>query len=206
MNFQDSLDQLFVTFDDKELTIVTHNIKQTACLLQPLSMQLLTFMEEKAIKHDEFLAQICLPLSHFDLTTKQNKRQLFLSLEKLSALFTSLPTVEAYVFNKQVNIALKQASLDKIKCHNKVLKFNSYSSSTLPNKIQQVQQHLNEINTAGYVDCLYQLQAGHLQIVNQSPSACLIYQQGMILYGELSPLQQLEAQKLFKKRSKKASA
>lgn len=200
MDFQYSLDQLFIAFNNKELDIVNNNVKQTTCLLQSLSMQLLTFMEEKAIKHDEFLAVTCLPLSHFDAAAEQDQRQLFLSLEKLSALFTCLPAVEAYVFNKQINIALKKANLHQTKCKASVLKFNSYSSGTQSEKVQQVKKRLNGTNIADYSDCFYQLQAGHLQIINESPDSHLIYQQGMILYGELSPLQQLEAQKLFKKQ------
>ncbi|MCG6199892.1 hypothetical protein [Psychromonas antarctica] len=69
-------------------------------------------------------------------------------------------------------------------------------------KLAQLQQSFHSTKTCDYLDCFYQLQAGKLQVVNTQQS----FHQNMILYSELSPLQQLEAQKLLKQKRNVASA
>jgi hypothetical protein len=65
--------------------------------------------------------------------------------------------------------------------------------------VQKVQAKQKEYK---YLDCFYQIQEGNVQILDGLPGS----QQFSLIYSELSPLQQLQAQKLCKKKSERISA
>lgn len=185
-----TLDKLFAGFDAQQIATIDKDLKQILTLLDSSGHQVLILMQENNIKPDEFLADKCLPLIRFNLLPDKNQQKIFLSREKLNKLFTEIPTVEAYIFKSAIETALQKRKSDLQKVQ-----------SLLPPKVDHNKPSSGP-TPPRYLECFYQLQEGKLQIVDNQQE----YQSGMLVYSELSPLQQLEAQRLCKESKKRASA
>ena len=126
---------------------------------------------------------------------------MFLSMELLAELFTSLPTVEAVIFKAQIHAAqfsvqetnqalsllLSSQDLDKrVEKRDPVVQFNHYQTSPKQSLLLLAEQEKE------YLNCFYYLQAGELYIASGEN-----VDSDMLLYSELSPLQQLKAQQMF---------
>lgn len=199
---QTTLADLFASFSPQQALTVEQNIKKTLPSLDSPSHELLILMEDKNIKFDEFLADKCLPLLRFYLAPSAMQQEIFLSQTQLAELFSSIPVVEAYVLKQKIENTLHYLT---IRGDNSVVAFPQSDNKlriTESAKLAQLQQSFNRTKTCDYLDCFYQLQAGKLQIVDSQQS----FHQNMILYSELSPLQQLEAQALLKQNKSVASA
>jgi hypothetical protein len=191
---QATLADLFASFNPQQALIVAQNIEQTVPSLDSPAHELLILMEDKNIKFESFLADKCLPLLRFYLAPTAMQQDIFLSQSQLAQFFSSMPVVEAYVLKEKIEIT--QHNLQS-RNNNSVVAF-PHSDNTLQVtdsvKLAQLQKSFHSEKTCAYLNCFYQLQAGKLQLVDSQQS----FHQNMILYSELSPLQQLEAQTLLK--------
>ncbi|PKF62626.1 hypothetical protein CW745_04175 [Psychromonas sp. psych-6C06] len=209
---RETLTQLFSTFSLQEVIMVNQNLSASWHLMTLPPAQIITAMQEKQVSIEQFLGKKCLPLIRFYLADKETQKALFLSEEQLSKLFISLPAVEAMVFKEQIQraqLAVKQTnqalasllstqeqsceSLSMVSRKDPIVQFNQYQA--------QQKQSLAKLAEADkqYLDCFYYLQGGELHIVAQRQEL----ESNMLLYSELSPLQQLKAQELFKLSIKK---
>lgn len=212
MNFllknRETLALLFNSFSLQEIMQVNHNLNESWHLLITPPEQLLTAMNEKQVSIESFLGKKCLPLIRFYLAEQALQKETFLSTDLLAALFTSLPAVEAMVFKEQIysaqlsvqknnhalscllsGEALQPLPVDNSEAIVQLKKYQSASKQSLALLSESDKQYLN---------CFYYLNAGDLFIVAEGQSV----DSDMLLYSELSPLQQLQAQKLFKISSK----
>ncbi|WP_022940230.1 hypothetical protein [Psychromonas hadalis] len=197
---RDTLTQLFSTFNLQEILLLNQNLNSSWHLLTSPPAQLLLAMKERQVNITCFLGKKCLPLIRFYLASQQSQKTTFLSMELLTTLFISLPAVEATVFKAQIQkaqYALQQTnqalsellSGQVLKSSEKsklVVQFNHYQSNNKPSLTQ-----LAEMDKK-YLNCFYYLQAGDIFVVAEGQGIDV----DMLLYSELSPLQQLKAQQL----------
>lgn len=199
---QTTLISIFASFNPQQALIAEQNINSTLASLDNPAHELLILMDDKKIKFDEFLADKCLPLLRFYLAPAAIQQEIFLSPTQLMEFFSSIPVVEAYVLKEKINMTMCYLP---VRGDRSVVAFPQSDNAlrtTGAAKLAQLQQSFHSTQSCNYLDCFYQLQAGKLQIVDSQQS----FHQNMILYSELSPLQQLEAQKLFKQNRRIASA
>lgn len=200
LNNQETLTDLFKTFNLQEILVVNQNLRQSWHLLSLPPEQLLIAMEKQEVAIDTFLGKKCLPLIRFYLASEEDQKSLFLSIDLLGLLFISLPPVEAAIFKQQIQRA--QAAVQKTNqaislllendgvCDHferadPVIQLNQYQTTKnqQSNKEDEVKQYLN---------LFYYLQAGELFVMVEGKTI----DNDLLLYSELSPLQQLHAQKL----------
>lgn len=199
-----TLDELFASFDVQKIIAVDESLKQTLSILDSAAHQVLIFMHEKKIKYDEFLTDKCLPLIRFYLAPGEVQEQTLLSAERLAALFTEIPAVEAYVLKNAIVMALqkRKSTLQKLLNQSPAALKQAHSQKQYElHAVQETDSSLNSPQTPDYLDCFYQVQAGELRIVDKQYG-----EQPLLVYNELSPLQQLEAQRLCKRSSNRISA
>jgi len=198
---RETLTCLFKTFNLQEILQVNQNLKQTWHLLNIPPPALLIAMEKEQVSIDTFLGNKCLPLIRFYLADRERQKAVFLSTDLLSALFVSLPAVEATIFKQQIqraqltvqqanlaiSLLLDNESLDtELEKIDAVIQLNHYQKDK--NKLVNKQDD----KLKNYLNCFYYLQAGEL-FVGESGKKI---DNNLLLYSELSPLQQLQAQKL----------
>ena len=204
---RETLTHLFSTLSLSEVLSVNQNLNASWHLLALPPAQLLKAMKEKQVNIEHFLGSKCLPLVRFYLADQQSQKQVFLNAELLALLFTSLPAVEAIIFKGQIHkaqLAVQHASqalssqlsdeylTKKVEIKDPVIVFNGFlSSNKFSAKKSLIQLQETEKQ---YLNCFYYLKAGELFIAVEGESLDV----DMLLYSELSPLQQLKAQKLFK--------
>jgi len=202
---RDTLTELFNTFSLQDILQVNKNLDISWKLLATPPKQLLDAMKMKQVNIECFLGKKCLPLIRFYLADKQQQKSIFLSSELLGQLFVSLPAVEASIFKGQVQraqLAVQQTNqaLSSLLC--------SQDLTAQLNKSDAV-VHLNHYQSNGkqslsllaeqdkeYLNCFYYQQAGELFIAKTGE----VIDSDMLLYSELSPLQQLKAQQMFDKK------
>jgi hypothetical protein len=188
---QFTLDELFASFNVQQIALADKNISATYHCLDSSGHQLLTLMHDKKISYDEFLANRCLPLIRFYLAPINIQRETFLSEEKLMRLFNEIPTVEAYLFKKAMELALQ---------YRKNMQHNTLPIAHLP--VPNELSNPAHPKKAIYANHVYCIQSGYLEICD-NPA---IQQQNLLSYTDLSPLQQLEAQKICKEKYNLISA
>lgn len=198
----DTLTQLFSTFSLQEVLIVNQNLHASWHLLVMPPSDLLLAMQKQQVSIEHFLGKKCLALIRFYLSESETQKKVFLSKPLLAKLFSSLPPVEATIFKQQIQKAQKtlqqtNQTLSSLLCSQdipqqlstveSVVRFDSYlCNKTVPlSQSRQVDK--------SYKNCFYYLQSGELQIVEGEQ----LVDNTMLLYSELSPLQQLQAQALF---------
>ena len=195
---QFTLDELFASFDLQQIAIIHEYIKETCHRLDLSGHKLLTLMHHKNISYDEFLSNRCLPLIRFYLAPLEIQQHTFLSREKLATLFSGLPTVEAYLFKNAMELALQ---------HRKNIQSSTLSFPHLPNQNESTCL-TRELSIAKhqpqsiYSERVYQIQEGNLEVIDNTTSQ----PQNVLSYADLSPLQQLEAQKICKEKYNLISA
>lgn len=199
-----TLDELFASFDVQKIIAVDQSLKQTLSILDSSAHQVLILMHEKKIKYDEFLTDKCLPLIRFYLAPGDVQEQTLLSAERLAALFAEIPAVEAFVLKNAIATAVQKRKSTLQKLLNQppaALKLAHPHKQPELHSVQEVDRLLNSPQTPDYLDCFYQVQAGELRIADKQRS-----EQPLLAYNELSPLQQLEAQRLCKRSRNRISA
>ena len=204
---RDTLTTLFATFSLQEVSLINRNLTASWEFLTLPPEQILQAMEEKQLNVELFLGKKCLPLIRFYLADKKQQKDTFLSKKLLFQLFINLPAVEAVVFKKQIRSAQRahlnanqmpysQLSGNRIgkKSETKypVIQLNGFQSNNNIHTKQSISQ-LTEIDKP-YLNCFYYLNAGELFLATEEATIDV----DMLLYSELSPLQQLTAQKMFK--------
>lgn len=201
---KETLTQLFSTFSLREVLQVNQNLSASWHLLATPPEQLLVAMKAKQVEVEHFLGKKCLPLIRFYLADESQQKSLFLSMELLGELFTSLPAVEAVVFKDQIHAAqlavqesnqalsslLSSQQLEKrVDKRDPIVQLNHYQTSPKQSLSLLAEQDKE------YLNCFYYLQAGELYVAASGESI----DSDMLLYSELSPLQQLKAQKMFQR-------
>jgi|GEM_PF-5997310 len=199
---QATLADIFSNFDSQQALTVKQNITEALPNLTAPAHQLLILMKDKNIKFDEFLADKCLPLLRFYLAPTAMQQAIFLSQSQLTQFFSLIPVVEAYVLKEKITLTLH---LLERRDDSSVVPFPPSDDRLRiaeSAKLKELQKSFHSTKTCAYLDCFYQLEAGKLQIADSQQN----FHQNMILYSELSPLQQLEAQALVKQSKNVASA
>lgn len=197
---------LLATFNKQELTIINDNLKEVEDNLNDSVQQLLFFMQQKGLGYESFLSEKCQPIIDFYLAPFTRQQQLLLSQNGLNEFFASIPLVEAHVMHNKIKKAQKSAADHKQRLlpdQTSILEFSDYQKPLNDmdrEKITQLKQFLSTADNEGYMDHFYQLKQGELTIVTHRQG----YNKQMLLYSELSPLQQLIAQQLFTQKQKKA--
>lgn len=209
---RETLTRLFSSFSLQEILLVNQNLSHSWHLLLMPPAQLMAAMNEKQVSIEHFLGKKCLPLIRFYIADSQMQKQVFLSKTLLESLFTSLPAVEAMVFKGQIQSAQASVQLtnqalssllaettqptyiERVKPVVQITEYQTTSSFSNNNLSQK--KNISQLSEADkrYLNCFYYLQAGELVIVADGSEV----DADMLLYSELSPLQQLHAQKLFK--------
>ncbi|MCP4326577.1 MAG: hypothetical protein GY951_10730 [Psychromonas sp.] len=200
---RETLTLLFTTFSLQELLQVNKNLSAAWHLLTMPPEQLLNAMNAQQVNIEDFLGKKCLPLIRFYLADEKQQKAHFLSADKLAQLFTSLPAVEAVVFKEQIDAAqlalqdsnqmlsalLVEEKLDKqVQKRHSIVKFKGRQATSKRSLSLLVEDDKE------YMNCFYYLNGDELYIVAERQ----VLDADMLLYSELSPLQQLQAQKLFK--------
>lgn len=171
---RDTLTLLFNTFTLQEMIEVNQNLNTSWHFLSIPTEKILTASNDNQVCIERFLEKKCLPLIRFYLAEEALQKEMFLSPELLATLFISLPSVEAMVFKGQIVSA--QANFQQTN------QTTNNPSLTLRDESEKK-----------YLNYFYYLRAGELFIVADDGTV----QSDMLLYSELSPLQQLQAQKYF---------
>lgn len=190
------LEELFASLDRQQTASVQENLKQTIALLDSSGHRVLIFMHSKKINFDEFMADKCLPLIRFYLAPNKVQREIFLSQEKLGSLFAEIPTVEAFLFKNAITLALQKRKAAQEQAKAVLTPFPTARKEA--NIMQEKEQFLLK-KKSRHFDCFYHVQDGNLQILNNQQDS----PEEVLIYRELSPLQQLEAQKLCKAKPNK---
>lgn len=206
---KDTLSHLFTTFSLQEVFTVNQNLSESWDLLIMPPEEIIRVLEANKIAMESFLSTKCLLLSRFYLSESEQQKSVFLSKDELGKLFSGLPAVEAFVFKQQIIRALdkakksNQAILDYLQGkapspeQPPVLHLTDYPKKNDMLKIQRLNK-LSE-NQNDFLECFYYLQDGELYISdNQTDSV-----HEVLMYDELSPVQQVAAQKLFQQTEKK---
>lgn len=197
---------LLATFNRQELSIIDTNLKEVEDNLNDSVQQLLFFMHQKGLGYESFLSEKCQPIIDFYLAPLTMQQQLLLSQNRLNDFFASIPLVEAHVIHNKIKKAQKKSAEQKQRLlpdQTSILEFSHYQKplgDMDKEKITQLKQFLSTADNEGYMDHFYQLKQGELSIVSNRQA----YNKQMLLYSELSPLQQLIAQQLFTQKQKKA--
>lgn len=205
---RETLVTLFKTFNLQEVLQVNRNLQQTWHHLNMPPSALLAAMEKQNVAIDTFLSNKCLPLIRFYLADQEWQKNIFLSTDLLVALFVSLPAVEATIFKQQIqraqlavqqtNLAISEllendslnAEVEKVDAVIQLNKYQKDKAQLLSKQDEQKKKYLN---------CFYYLQAGELFINEVGQTV----DNNLLLYSELSPLQQLQAQKLVTSNNEK---
>ncbi|WP_354624726.1 hypothetical protein [Psychromonas sp. MME2] len=198
---------LFMSFDGQQLEISKQNIMASQRKLSDAVQQLLLFMQQKEIGYEPFLSSKCQPIIDFQDAPLAKQQALFLCADKLYDFFNRIPLVEAHVLNNKIHTAQQIAQQNKQSTQlqqTHIVEFSHYKkplSIAEVEKIINLKQFLESNDNESYRDYFYQLHQGELALVTDPNK----YQKPMLLYSELSPLQQLTAQQLVNgSRQKKA--
>lgn len=197
---------LLATFNRQELSIIDTNLKEVEDNLNDSVQQLLFFMHQKGLGYESFLSEKCQPIIDFYLAPLSVQQQFLLSQNSLNEFFACIPLVEAHVIHNKIKKAHKNTSKNKPRKfpeQTSIVKFSHYQkplSDIDIKKVAQLKQFLSTADNEGYMNYFYQLNQGELSIISNRQG----YNKQMLLYSELSPLQQLIAQQLFAQKQKKA--
>lgn len=196
-----TLIKLFATFSEQELLSVNQNLIASWHLLSLPPTKLLNAMDAEQVDIELFLGNKCLPLVRFYLSDTQTQKALFLSTELLSQLFIALPAVEAVIFKRLIckaqevseSLSKEANTLKKMEKVDLVIKFTDFKAN---NRRSHTRESLTELaeTEKQYLNCFFYLREGNVEIVPEGNPIDI----DTLLYSELSPLQQLKAQKLFK--------
>lgn len=197
---KEALIHVFANFSEQEFLEVNQNLIASWHLLKVPPTQLLNAMAVKNVDIELFLGKKCLPLVRFFLSDKASQKALFLSPQLLAELFMALPPVEAVIFKRLINKAqqlskslFSEANVQKRKEKvDLVIQFTDFQSRHKKSHTTESLNQLAEIEKQ-YLNCFYYLREGKLSVVPEGDSIDV----DTLLYSELSPLQQLKAQKLF---------
>ncbi|GLS89153.1 hypothetical protein GCM10007916_02200 [Psychromonas marina] len=193
-----ALIDLFTHFNLLEQQQVNQNLNSALPILMPPAEQLRAVLEKNNVGTEYFVSKQCLPLTRFYLAEKAQQKALLLSKERLADLFVSLPIVEATLFKQQIQHAQSAQQQREYPAH--LLSANMTHIDKAESAVQFNHRQFNRVQPLDkycgsdrkYLNCFYYLQAGELFVVHET----LTTETSLLLYSELSPLQQLQAQKL----------
>ena len=220
---------LFKGVNTQDSFIINKNINDTEHLLKTPSDAVRKIMEKQNVHAEDLLAEKNLILTRFYLSEDQTQLSTFLDCELLALLFKALPMAEATIFKRYVlhaqavlplpdiklqsSLVLETLNTDADLHENNIERIDNivdfqtgYAQQTYLHKLQSLADSLYSPDEGDYEACFYLLE----QVANpegQMISTLVIkseYEEGAMLYCELSPLMQMKAQQLSKETNFKS--
>lgn len=200
---------LFKALNLQERLLINKNINDAVHLLKIAPDKVRQLMAEQNVHVEDLLTEKCMPLIRFYLSDDKTQLQYFLDSKQMVLLFKALPMAEATIFKQhlsygQAMMALPDNDLQALLASEGLIT-NTEETKGVGNvvdfqgehvhlhKLQKLTDSDNSSNRGSYDVCYYG--------VNKQEESLTIhtdYQEGFLLYCELSPLMQIKAQQLFK--------